>query len=126
MPGSKIPRPDIFHTAVDKHTEKPHSMPPLSTQNTGVIPLANTVQAKKRAKQAEDHRKRNTSARSEMRSAVKKVVNAIESGNKTLAAEAYKAAVPAIDKMVNKGLVHRNKASRHKSRLNQHIRTLQG
>ena len=49
---------------------------------------------------------------------------AIESGDKNEAELAYKEAVPAIDRSVSKGLMHRNKAARHKSRLNKHVRSL--
>ena len=59
-----------------------------------------------------------------MRTAIKKVIAAIESGDKAAAETAYQAAVPSIDKSVNKGLIHRNKAARHKSRLNAQIRAL--
>jgi small subunit ribosomal protein S20 len=86
--------------------------------------LANTAQAKKRAIQAEKHRQRNISHRSTLRTSIKKVVKAIASGDKTEAQTAYQTAVPIIDSMVNKGLIHKNKAARHKSRLNAHIRAL--
>ena len=62
--------------------------------------------------------------RSSMRTAIKKVINAVEAGDKELAARSYKDAVPVIDKMANKGLIHTNKAARHKSRLNASIRAL--
>ena len=86
--------------------------------------MANSLSARKRARQSEKHRLRNASQRSSMRTALKKVVVAIETGDKAAAESAYKAAVPAIDKSVSKGLVHRNKAARHKSRLNAQIRAL--
>jgi small subunit ribosomal protein S20 len=86
--------------------------------------LANSAQAIKRARQAEMSRQRNTSQRSQLRTSIKKVVAAIRSGNRDGAASAYAAAVPMIDKAVGKGLIHANKAARHKSRLNQHIRAL--
>lgn len=86
--------------------------------------MANTPQARKRARQAEVHRQRNTSQRSEMRTAIKKVVSAIESGEQEAAASAYKAAVPIIDGAVTHGLIHKNKAARHKSRLNSKVKAL--
>jgi len=58
------------------------------------------------------------------RSYLKKVLNEIEKGDKAAAVSAYKAAVPMIDKMANKGLIHKNKAARHKSRLNAQILAL--
>lgn len=86
--------------------------------------MANSAQARKRARQAENHRVRNAGMRSMMRTHVKKVVYAIEAGDKTAAQEAYKQAVPILDSMARKGLVHKNKAARHKSRLNEQIRAL--
>jgi small subunit ribosomal protein S20 len=86
--------------------------------------LANTAQARKRARQAENRRQHNTSLRSMMRTAIKKVVHAIEAGQKDQASDAYKAAVPVIDKMANKNIIKANKAARHKSRLNARIRAL--
>jgi len=88
--------------------------------------LANTAQAKKRARQAEANRQRNASARSQVRTYIKNVVNAISSGDKSAAESAYKSAVPVIDSSARKGLVHANKAARHKSRLSQHIHNMQG
>ncbi len=86
--------------------------------------MANSAQARKRARQAERHRQHNASMRSRMRTYIKKVVAAIESGNRADAEAAYKAAVPVIDQMAGKGLIHKNKAARHKSRLNSHIRAM--
>jgi small subunit ribosomal protein S20 len=88
--------------------------------------LANSAQARKRARQAEKHRQRNASARSMMRTSIKNVVNAIDGGDKAAAEGAYKTAVPIIDGAARKGLIHMNKAARHKSRLNAHIRNMQG
>lgn len=87
--------------------------------------MANTAQAKKRARQAEAHRKDNASKRSEMRTYLKNVTKALEEGNKTLAASIYTKAVSAVDRLAGKGLIHKNKAARHKSRLNSHIKALQ-
>lgn len=84
--------------------------------------MANSAQARKRARQAEQSRQRNASQRSELRTYIKKTVYAIAAGNKSEAEAAYKAAVPAIDSAARKGLIHANKAARHKSRLNTHIR----
>ena len=86
--------------------------------------MANTKQAKKRVRQAETHRKHNASRRSMLRTYIKKVVKAIEDKDKAAANEAFKAAVPIIDRMATKGLIHQNKAARHKSRLNQKIKAL--
>jgi len=86
--------------------------------------LANSLSARKRARQSEKHRLANASQRSRARTSIKKVLAAIEAGDKSAAETAYKSAVPAIDRCVSKGLMHRNKAARHKSRLNRHIRAL--
>ena len=86
--------------------------------------MANTAQARKRAKQAEKGRKHNASARSMVRTYIKKVDAAIESKNYEQATAAYQSAVPVIDRMADKGLIHANKAACHKSRLNTAIRAL--
>jgi ribosomal protein S20 len=86
--------------------------------------LANIASAKKRARQAEKNRRHNQARRSMLRTYIKKVVRAIESGDKAQADAAYKAALPIIDSAVGKGLIHRNKADRHKSRLNARIKAM--
>ncbi len=86
--------------------------------------MANTAQARKRARQAEERRQRNTGRRSEMRTEIKKVIKAIEAGDKAAAADALKSATPLLDSLATKGLIHKNKAARHKSRLNAKIRAL--
>jgi small subunit ribosomal protein S20 len=86
--------------------------------------LANSAQAKKRARQAEDSRQRNASQRSAMRTSVKALQKAIDGGDKEQATAAYQAAVPVLDRLSRKGLVHKNAAARSKSRLNKAIRAL--
>ncbi len=86
--------------------------------------MANSAQARKRARQAEDRRQRNAGRRSEMRTEIKKVIKAIEAGDKAAAADALKSAAPLLDSLATKGLIHKNKAARHKSRLNAKIRAL--
>ncbi len=86
--------------------------------------MANSLSARKRARQAERHRLRNASQRSRVRTAIKQVQAAIATGDKEAAQSAYRNAVPMIDASVTKGIMHRNKAARHKSRLNAHIRAL--
>ena len=86
--------------------------------------MANIKSARKRAKQAEKTRKHNMGLRSMMRTSIKKVVIACDEGNKEAATAAYKDAVPVIDGMVNKGIVNKNKAARHKSRLNARVKAL--
>ena len=86
--------------------------------------MANIQSAKKRAKQAVTRRLRNASQRSFLRTQIKQILQAIQKGDKSAAQTAYQNAVPVIDRMANKGLIHRNKAARHKSRLNQRIHAL--
>lgn len=86
--------------------------------------MANSAQARKRARQAETRRQLNASQRSTMRTSIKKVLKALESGSQADASAAYKEAVPVIDRTANKGLIHANKAARHKSRLNAAIKAL--
>ena len=86
--------------------------------------MANSAQARKRARQADNRRSRNQAQRSEMRTFIKKVAKLIATGDKENAVNAYKAAVPVIDGAVSKGLIHKNKAARHKSRLNVQIKAM--
>ena len=86
--------------------------------------MANIKSAKKRARQAEKTRKHNMGLRSLMRTKIKNVVKACDAGDSTAAATAYNDAVPVIDTMINKGIVTKNKAARHKSRLNARIKAL--
>lgn len=86
--------------------------------------MANTKSAAKRAKQAEQRRQHNVALRSRMRTTIKKVTQALDSGSVGEAVAAFKASAASLDSMVNKGLTHRNKAARHKSRLNKAIKNL--
>ena len=86
--------------------------------------MANIKSAQKRAKQAEKLRKHNMGLRSRMRTKIKNVIKACDAGDKAAAIAAFRDAVPVIDSMVNKGIVTKNKAARHKSRLNQRIKAL--
>jgi small subunit ribosomal protein S20 len=86
--------------------------------------VANTAQAKKRARQAEAHRARNTAQRSAMRTQIKKVLKAVEGKDKPAAAQALREAAAVIDRAAKKGLIHKNNAARHKSRLNERVRAI--
>ncbi|NND89571.1 MAG: 30S ribosomal protein S20 [Granulosicoccus sp.] len=86
--------------------------------------MANTAQARKRVRQAEKSRQRNASQRSMMRTMVKRVFSALAAGDKSAAETAYKEAVPVLDHMARKGLIHKNKAARYKSRFNAQVRAL--
>jgi len=86
--------------------------------------LANTKQAKKRARQAETHRQHNASQRSLVRTHLKTTIKAIESGNKDQAMTEYRKVASILDRYANKGQLHKKKAARHKSRLNARIKAL--
>jgi small subunit ribosomal protein S20 len=86
--------------------------------------MANTKSAEKRAREAVARRARNVAQRSKVRGAVRRVVEAIRAGNKAEAAAALKAASPVIDSMARKGIIHRNKAARHKSRLAAQVKAI--
>ena len=86
--------------------------------------MANSASARKRARQSETHRRANASRRSMMRTYMKKVAVAIEAGDKEKAIAAFSVAAPIISKSVTKGLIHKNKAARHKSRINAQIKAL--
>ncbi|HET7592421.1 MAG TPA: 30S ribosomal protein S20 [Rhodanobacteraceae bacterium] len=86
--------------------------------------MANIQSAKKRARQSEVRRMRNASQRSMLRSTIRKVLKAIEAKDRAGAEAAYKAAEPVLDRYASRGLIHRNKAARHKSRLAAHIKAI--
>lgn len=86
--------------------------------------MANSPQALKRARQAEKHRQHNASRRSALRTYIKNTLKAIATGDKEAAAEAFKLAQPVIDRAAGKGLIHANKAARHKSRINARIKAM--
>ena len=86
--------------------------------------MANSPQAKKRARQNDKVRGHNASLRSMVRTYIKKVIAAIEAGNAEEAQKAYNAMVPVLDRVADKGIFHKNKAARHKSRLNTQIKAL--
>ena len=83
--------------------------------------MANTKSAEKAARQAVKRRAHNVAANSKMRSAIRSITQSVAGGDKSKAQEAYKSAVPTIDSMVSKGMIHRNKAARHKTRLAHRI-----
>lgn len=86
--------------------------------------MANIKSAEKRARQTVKRRARNVAARSKLRTAIKGVVNAVSAGDKADAAAKLRQAGPIIDAAVNKGVIHKNKASRHKSHLNARIKEM--
>ena len=86
--------------------------------------MANSPQARKRARQSEKRRVLNASLRSKMRTFIKYVQKAILAKDSNLATEQYRMAVSFIDKLANKGIIHKNKAARHKRNLNSHIKNI--
>lgn len=86
--------------------------------------MANSSQARKRARQAEARRKHNMSHRSLLRTRIKQVRNAVAANDKEAATAALTNAVPVIDRMVNKNIIHKNTAARQKSRLSAAVKAL--
>ncbi len=86
--------------------------------------MANTASAKKRARQAQKRYLLNKVHRSRMRTLIKKVLRTVEARDLEAARQAYREAVPVIDSMVNKGIIHKNNAARKKSRLSARLKAL--
>ena len=86
--------------------------------------MANTAQARKRARQSVALNKHNSSLRSMLRTAIKRVRTAIETGDKSAAADILQKATSVIDRVADKNIIHKNKAARHKSRLSAAIKAL--
>ena len=86
--------------------------------------MANSAQARKRTRQAERRRAHNASLRSRMRTSVKRVVRALNAGDAEAASTALERAGPVLDGAASKGLIHKNKAARHKSRLNARLKAM--
>ena len=88
--------------------------------------MANTAQARKRARQSVKVNAHNAALRSTLRTAIKKVIKAIESGDKAAAVASYQENISVIDRIADKKIIHKNKAARHKSRLTAAIKALKG
>ena len=86
--------------------------------------MANSPQAQKRARQNDKRLAHNAGLRSLVRTKIKQVVAAIDADNAQEAQAAYDSAVPVIDRMANRGIIKKNKAARHKSRLNARVKAL--
>lgn len=86
--------------------------------------MANTVQARKRARQSIKQNMHNASLRSELRTAIKKVQKAISTGDKAAAQKVYQESMGTIDRIADKKIIHKNKAARHKSRLSAQVKAL--
>lgn len=86
--------------------------------------MANIASARKRARQAEQRRQHNAALRSELRSAIRNVRKAIEAGDKGKARTVLQGASGVIDSIADKRIIHKNAASRHKSRLAARIKAM--
>jgi small subunit ribosomal protein S20 len=86
--------------------------------------MANSPQSRKRAKQAVKRRMQNMSTRSMMRTELKKMTALIEKKDKDAAQTQLVLVTKVLDRLASKGLIHKNKAARHKSRLTHHIKAL--
>lgn len=111
-------------TGIDTGAHSRQNPPSKIFDRDSGVPVANSPQARKRARQSEKRRSHNASLRSLVRTNIKRVISAIETGDAEQARAAYTAAVPVIDRMADKGIIHKNKAARHKSRLNAQIKAL--
>lgn len=86
--------------------------------------MANIKSAKKRARQNEVRRAHNASLRSRARTAIKKVLRAVQAGDKASAEVRFREAVPEIDRVAGKGLIAKNRAAHYKSRLSAKLRAM--
>ena len=86
--------------------------------------MANIASARKRARQAEKHRRHNASLRSELRSAIRNVRKAITAGDKKAARTVLQSATSVIDSIADKNIIHKNTAARYKSRLSASIKAM--
>jgi small subunit ribosomal protein S20 len=86
--------------------------------------MANSAQARKRARQSVKQRAHNMAQRSELRTAIKKVRKAIEAGDQDAAMKQMQASQAVIDRIADKNIIHKNTASRTKSRLVHAIKAL--
>lgn len=86
--------------------------------------MANHKSAEKRIRQNEKRNTINRANRSKLRTQIKKLRTALGAHDKTASGEALAPTVSLIDKMVNKGIIHRNTAARYKSRLTKHVNEL--
>jgi small subunit ribosomal protein S20 len=86
--------------------------------------LANIQSAKKRARQAIKRRALNVTQRSQVRTAIRKCIKAIEAGNKEAAKAEFAVVVPQIDRMATKGILTKHRAAHYKSQINARLRAM--
>lgn len=117
-----IPRdrlPTIAYASPKRYT---HAF--YRTNETEEYSMANSAQARKRARQNVKGRGHNASLRSRLRTAIKAVQKAVLSGDKTAAQSVYRTSTSTIDSIADKRIIHKNKAARHKSRLSAAIKSM--
>jgi len=117
-----LPRIAYSPLRIDKCFQDQHSDAPSETNRS--ITLANIASAKKRARQSENRRQQNATNRSMLRTSLKKVAILAQTKDKKAITEAVNTAVPLVDRMAKKGLIHKNKAARHKHQMNELLRSL--
>src|SRR3546814_13002566 len=86
--------------------------------------MANTAQARKRARQSVERNKHNSSLRSMLRTSIKRVRQAIEAGDKAAATDVFQKTTSIIDRVADKNIIHKNKAARNKNRLAAAVKAL--
>ncbi|AFZ83595.1 small subunit ribosomal protein S20 [Candidatus Kinetoplastibacterium blastocrithidii TCC012E] len=86
--------------------------------------MANTSQARKRARQSSERNKHNSSLRSMLRTAIKRVTQSIQTKDKSTSEDVLRKATSIIDRVADKGIIHKNKAARHKSRLTMSVKNM--
>ncbi|MDP1559331.1 MAG: 30S ribosomal protein S20 [Nitrosomonas sp.] len=86
--------------------------------------MANSAQARKRARQTVKQREHNFSLRSKLRTAIKSIRKSIESGDKSVARVTFDKSIRIVDSIADKGIIHKNKAARDKSRLSAAIKAM--
>ena len=86
--------------------------------------MANSAQARKRARQAIKKRIHNVSLRSKLRTAIKSIRKTIQSGDKANAQVAFNTSIGIVDSIASKGIIHKNKAASYKSRLSIAIKSM--
>jgi small subunit ribosomal protein S20 len=111
-------------TGLAKAKESPYTRALFPTPVTRTTDMANTAQARKRARQAVKQRAHNVSLRSALRTAIKKVRKAIDAGDKTAAQAVFKDSQSTIDSIADKKIAHKNTVARYKSRLSAAIKAL--
>ena len=96
----------------------------MATSSKAKKKTVRLASGRKRARQDVKLNAANTALRSKFRTVIKNVQKAVVTGDKSKAAEIFKAAQSVIDSVADKGMFHKNKAARHKSRLSAKVKAL--